>query len=84
MPRTGSLAGAAGPPSWLYEQAVLAIPKKPDHRARPVYGDANLVVTSASAVHLLAMKVRAGRIKDMDDITFPCRALGPALGRGGA
>ena len=64
------------PPSWLYEQAVLAIPKKPDHRARPVYGDANLVVTSASAVHLLAMKVRAGRIKDMDDITFLVGHLG--------
>lgn len=56
--------------TWLNEQAAPAMPRGSDARARTVYGDGNLVVTAASAEHLLAMKVRAGRIKDYDDIVF--------------
>ncbi len=58
------------PTSWLNEQASSAIPQERDRRVRPVYGDGNLVVTSASAEYLLAMKVRAGRASDMPAITF--------------
>ena len=64
------------PTTWLNEQASSAIPLAKDRRARPVYGDANLVVTSASAEFLLAMKVRAGRASDMPDITFLVQHLG--------
>ncbi|MDE0264758.1 MAG: hypothetical protein OXJ37_20315 [Bryobacterales bacterium] len=56
--------------SWLNEQAASAMPRGSDTRARTVFGDGNLVVTAASAEHLLAMKVRAGRIKDYDDIAL--------------
>ena len=56
--------------TWLNEEAVSAIPRGTDGRAQTVYGDRNLIVTAASAEHMLAMKVRAGRIKDYDDILF--------------
>ena len=62
--------------TWLNEQAASAIPRGTDGRARTVYGDRNLIVTAASAEHLLAMKVRAGRIKDYDDIVFLTDSLG--------
>ena len=58
------------PESWLNEAAVPAMPKHGDSLARTVYADRNLVVTAASPKHLLAMKVRAARIKDQDDILF--------------
>ena len=45
--------------TWLNEQAVPAMPRGSDTSARTVYGDSNLLVTAASAEHLLAMKVRA-------------------------
>ena len=64
------------PESWLNEQAVSAMPKRTDYRARTVYGDANLVVTAASAEHLLAMKVRAARDSDLKDIAFLVQHLG--------
>ncbi len=64
------------PTSWLNEQAVSAMPHEKDRRARTVYGDEGLVVTSASAEYLLAMKVRAGRAADMTDISFLVRHLG--------
>ena len=56
--------------TWLNEQATHPLPRGGDGRARTVHGDSNLVVTAASAEHMLAMKVRAGRIKDYDDIVF--------------
>lgn len=62
--------------TWLNEQAVPAIPRGTDGRARTVYGDRNLVVTAASPDHMLAMKVRSGRIKDYDDILFLVNFLG--------
>ena len=69
------------PETWLDEEAVPAIPRGRDGRARTVYGDRNLVVTAASAEHLLAMKVRAARIKDRKDIAFLAKRLGLSSGR---
>ena len=66
------------PETWLNEEAVSAMPRDRDGRARSVYGDSNLVVTAASAEYLLAMKIRAARIKDQDDIIFLTRHLGLA------
>ena len=69
------------PDTWLNEEAVAAIPRGSDGRARTVYGDRNLVVTAASAEHLLAMKVRAARHKDEKDIAFLARRLGLSSAR---
>ena len=63
------------PETWLNEEAVPAIPRGRDGRAMTVYGDSHLVVTAASAEHLLAMKVRAARPKDEQDITHLARRL---------
>lgn len=68
------------PETWLNEEAVPAIPRGKDGRARTVYGDGNLVVTAASAEHLLAMKVRAARLKDQEDIAFLADRLGFSSG----
>ena len=64
------------PETWLNKEAVSAVPRGRDGRARTAYGDSNLVVTAASAEHLLAMKVRAARTKDREDIVFLARHLG--------
>ncbi len=71
------VAGRRGwPQSWLNEQAVASMPKSPDLRARTLFGTSSLVVTGASAEHLLAMKVRAGRVQDLEDIAVLCEILG--------
>ncbi|MDE0104728.1 MAG: hypothetical protein OXN89_20325 [Bryobacterales bacterium] len=69
------------PKTWLNEEAVPSMPRGPDGRARTVFGDRHLVVNSASAEHLLAMKVRAARPKDQEDIAFLVRRLGLSSGR---
>lgn len=56
--------------SWLNEQATSAIPRTPDRRAQTLYESPNLVVTGASAEYLLAMKLEAGRDKDVEDIAY--------------
>ena len=56
--------------SWLNEQATTAIPRSPDRRARTLYESENLIVTGASAEYLLAMKLEAGRDKDVADIAY--------------
>lgn len=61
---------------WLNEQAVSAIPKARDIRARTLYATEYLVVTGASAEHMLAMKLEAGRGRDMGDIATLVRMLG--------
>ena len=58
------------PPGWLNEQATSAIPREPDRRAQTLYESPHLVVTGASAEYLLAMKLEAGRNKDVEDITY--------------
>ncbi len=61
---------------WLNEDAAPLIPSASDGRARTVYEDAGLVVTAASAAHLLAMKLRASWPKDREDIEFLVGHLG--------
>ena len=63
------------PETWLNEAAASANPRGRDGRARTVFGDRHLVVTAASAEHLLAMKVRAARLKDEEDIALLARRL---------
>lgn len=64
------------PETWLNEGAVPYVGKLPDRKARTVFGTANLIVTAASAEFLLAMKVRAGRAVDLDDIAMLAGELG--------
>ena len=64
------------PTNWLNEQATSAIPRPPDRNARTLYESAHLVVTGASARYLLAMKLEAGRDKDVNDIVFLLQQLG--------
>ena len=56
------------PESWLNEQATSFIPQKPDTRAPTLYDSPYLVVTGASAEHMLAMKLESARDTDENDI----------------
>ena len=58
------------PEGWLNEQATSAIPRGRDRRAQTLYESPSLVVTGASAEYLLAMKLEAGRDKDIEDIAY--------------
>ena len=60
----------------LDEQAVSAIAKALDTRARTHYATEYLVVTGASAEHMLAMKLETGRGRDMGDIARSCACSG--------
>ncbi len=62
--------------SWLNDQVVSAIPKARDVRARTLYATEYLSVTGASAEHLLAMKLEAGRAADEADIAALVKLLG--------
>ena len=55
-------------PNWLNENARLFMPPAKDDRARTVFNKPGLVVTGASAEHMLAMKIDAARNSDEDDI----------------
>lgn len=63
------------PDAWLNEAAVGFLPQKTDSDARSVYYSPYLTVSSASAKHLLAMKIQAGRPKDRADIKFLIKHL---------
>lgn len=65
-------------PNWLNDAVRTAPwpPPRPDARAAVVYDSPHLVVTGASAEQLLAMKVRAARGADREDIEFLIRRLG--------
>ena len=52
------------PESWLNEQATIYMPSTPDTHAPTVYDSPSLVVTGASAEHVLAMKLESGRAED--------------------
>ena len=56
------------PANWLNENATLFMPHGEDPRPLPVFDTPDLVVTGASAEHLLAMKLEAGRETDVDDV----------------
>ena len=56
------------PENWLNELATMFMPHGEDARAPVLFDAPHLVVTGASAEHLLAMKLQAGRGADLDDI----------------
>ena len=62
---------------WLHDKvrSVPHIPRRPYRRSITLYDSPHLVVTGASAAHLLAMKVRAGRQSDELDIKNLLRQL---------
>ena len=64
------------PGTWLNEEATANIPKSPNTRARTVYESEYLTITGASAEHILAMKLEAGRATDVDDIALLIGRLG--------
>ena len=64
------------PHTWLNKEATSFLPASSNHRARTVFGSSHLIVTAASAEHLLAMKVRAGRLQDLPDIEILADSLG--------
>ena len=63
---------------WLNDQVrwVPILPPRPDARAEVLFDTPHLVVTGASAAHILAMKVRAARPRDLEDIKLLVRELG--------
>ena len=63
------------PDNWVNESATILMPRAGDVRAKTVYESANLTVTGASAKHLLAMKLSAGREKDFRDVAVLCEEL---------
>ena len=63
------VAGKHGlPQDWLNELATMFMPSGEDRRAPVLFDSPHLVVTGASAEHMLAMKLQAGREADLDDI----------------
>ena len=82
---TGSVVEAARevaaergvPRDWLNDNVrhLPVMPPEPDSCARTVFDSPHLVVTGASARHLLAMKVHAARDQDLEDITMLVREL---------
>ncbi|MYH27691.1 MAG: hypothetical protein F4137_02315 [Acidobacteria bacterium] len=61
---------------WLDLGAAQFVPRGDDVRAKTVHNSPGLLVTGASAEHLLAMKVFAGRRPDLDDIKHLAGILG--------
>ncbi len=63
---------------WLNDEVrwMPGHPGQPDKAARVLFESPYLVVTGASARHLLGMKVRAARAKDMEDIELLIQQLG--------
>lgn len=79
MAAAREVAGELGlPRTWLKDhvRTLPFMPPQPDRRAGVVFESPSLVVTGASAAHMLAMKVHAARDKDLDDIATLIESLG--------
>ena len=63
------------PTTWLNEQATAYLPAAPDLRVPVVFDSPHLIITGASAEHLLAMKLEAARRTDQADIATLLRTL---------
>ena len=61
---------------WFTEPLAVVLPRGSNQRAGTLYQSQYLTVTGASAEHMLAMKLMAGRVKDREDIAVLCKALG--------
>ncbi|GAB3272576.1 hypothetical protein GCM10027562_42090 [Arthrobacter pigmenti] len=73
----GEMAADLGlSPNWLNNAASAYIPDGEDPEAKSVRIADNLQLTLASPRYLLAMKLAAGRDRDIEDIAVLCRALG--------
>ena len=64
------------PTTWMNEQGTQKLPRTADTRAKVLYQSPHLVVTGASAEHIIAMKMRAGRNIDWQDIETVARQSG--------
>ena len=64
------------PRGWLNEQASVYLPAQDDRTAPVVFDDPHLRVTAASARFVLAMKLRAARPRDLDDLRRLAERLG--------
>ena len=62
--------------NWLEELATAFAPRGEDPRAPTLFDSPYLVVTGASAEHMLAMKLRAGGVADREDIAILVQYLG--------
>ena len=58
----------AWPTTWLNEQATSYMSPVPDRQSEIVFDHPALVVAVASPRHMLAMKARAARASDVDDV----------------
>lgn len=56
--------------NWLNDEVrwIQVLPTQPDERAYVFFDSPHLVVIGASAAHVLAMRVRAARERDLEDI----------------
>jgi len=76
-----AVAAELGLPGWwLNEQATAYLPLAPDEGAKTVLALPGLTVIAASARHLLAMKARAARQRDLADIITLARLVGASSG----
>ncbi|MHB8465660.1 MAG: nucleotidyltransferase [Acidimicrobiales bacterium] len=62
--------------SWLNQQASAFVPRNADWRRSSIFDHPNLHLYVIAPEQLLAMKVRAGRPTDADDIATLCAILG--------
>lgn len=65
-------------PDWLNDQVRWGpiLPPQPNARVEVLFDSPHLVVTGASAAHILAMKVRAAQPRDLEDVKSLARELG--------
>ena len=61
---------------WLNEQASVYISGKEDASKRRVFDHPGLRVMAASAAHVFAMKARAARTRDIDDLRLLAGIIG--------
>jgi Nucleotidyltransferase of unknown function (DUF6036) len=61
---------------WLNEQASVYISGKEDASKRRVFDHPGLRVMAASPVHVFAMKARAARTRDIDDLRLLAEIIG--------
>lgn len=64
------------PTTWMNEQGTQKLPRTRDTRAKVLYQSPHLVVTGASPEHIIAMKMRAGRDVDWEDVETVARQSG--------
>ena len=63
-------------PDWMNNVAESSIPRTPDAEQQTVYDGNNLTVVAAGYRHLIAMKLNAGRDKDVQDLLTLCEQHG--------